>query len=124
MKKTIGFHSVLAEQMQQFVAFKRMQGYDYTGQARTLSYFDRFLVDDIDRDPDIGLRLDSLRRYIETTAHLKGFIHARVGSVRYGSSAVTCMRGSRKVQSFPQTLLRAMPPPCGSTESNPAKSPT
>ena len=45
MKKTIGFHSVLAEQMQQFVAFKRMQGYDYTSQARTLSYFDRFLVE-------------------------------------------------------------------------------
>lgn len=83
MKKTIGFHSVLAEQMQQFVAFKRMQGYDYTSQARTLSYFDRFLVDDADGDPGTGLRLDSLRRYIETTAHLKGFIRqSRISSLR------------------------------------------
>jgi len=28
MNQMINFHSVFAEQMQQFVAFKRMQGYD------------------------------------------------------------------------------------------------
>ena len=40
MSKMITFHSALAEQMQQFVSFKRMQDYDYTNQARTLSYFE------------------------------------------------------------------------------------
>ena len=44
MNKIIIFHSGLAESMQQFVAFKRMQGYDYTNQARVLSYFDSFLL--------------------------------------------------------------------------------
>lgn len=37
------FHSSLAEQMTEFVNFKRMQGYDYSSQAEKLSYFDAFL---------------------------------------------------------------------------------
>jgi len=83
MKKTTGFHSVLAEQMQQFVAFKRMQGYDYTSQARTLSYFDRFLVDEADEARGSCLELDTLRRYVETTAHLKGLARqGRLSSLR------------------------------------------
>ena len=50
MNKMITFHSALAEQMQQFVTFKRMQDYDYTNQARTLSYFDRFLLNEFHDD--------------------------------------------------------------------------
>ena len=48
MKTSVAFHSTLAPRMDQFVAFKRMQGYDYTDQARNLSYFDRFLVSEHD----------------------------------------------------------------------------
>jgi hypothetical protein len=83
MKKTIGFLSVFSEQMQQFVAFKRMQGYDYTSQARKLSYFDRFLVNDTDEEPGTGLNLDLLRHYVETTVHLKDSSRQkRLGSLR------------------------------------------
>jgi integrase/recombinase XerD len=83
MKKMIGFHSVLAEQMQQFIVFKRMQGCDYSSQARKLSYFDRFLIDDADEEPSIGLKLDSLRRYVGTTVHLKNCSRqSRLGSLR------------------------------------------
>ena len=37
------FYSSLAKQMNQFVNYKRIQGYDYTHQADALGYFDRFL---------------------------------------------------------------------------------
>ena len=83
MNKAINFHSVLAEQMQQFVTFKRMQGYDYTDQARTLSYFDRFLIEDIGDDQAPCPSLDALRRYVATTAHLEVFSRrARLSSLR------------------------------------------
>ena len=72
MKKMISFSSVLAEQMQKFVAFKRMQGYDYTDQALTLSYFDRFLLKECDDLHDQRLSLDALQGYVATTAHLVG----------------------------------------------------
>ena len=73
MSKMISFHCFLAEKMQQFVAFKRMQGYDYTNQARTLSYFDSFLLDEFAADQGPCLSLDALQRYVATTAHLEGF---------------------------------------------------
>lgn len=38
------FHSPLAPAMADFVAFKRMQGYDYTEKVKALSHFDRFLL--------------------------------------------------------------------------------
>jgi len=83
MNRMISFHSVLAEQMQQFVSFKRMQGYDYTSQARTLSYFDSFLLNESDDDQDPCLSLNVLQRYVATTAHLKGFSRrARLSSLR------------------------------------------
>lgn len=83
MNKIIGFYSVLAEQMQQFVAFKRMQGYDYTNQARTLSYFDSFLLDEFDGAQDQCLSPDMLRRYVDTTAHLEAFSRrTRLSSLR------------------------------------------
>lgn len=72
MNKMICFHSVLAKQMQQFVAFKRMQGYDYTNQARTLSYFDTFLIEELDGE-SLCLNLNALQGYVATTAHLEGF---------------------------------------------------
>ena len=37
------FHSSLAQGMTDLVTFKRMEGYDYTAQAKFLEYFDAFL---------------------------------------------------------------------------------
>jgi len=83
MNTTINFQSVLAEQMRQFVAFKRMQGYDYTDQARKLSYFDRFLYGEYDGVQVQRLNLDSLKYYAATTAHLKGSSrYRRLSSLR------------------------------------------
>ena len=70
MNTAVSFRSPLAEAMGQFVAFKRMQGYDYTDQARTLSYFDRFLVAEEGGGLDGLLRSDTLKRYVAATAHL------------------------------------------------------
>ena len=82
MNKMICFHSVLAKQMQQFVAFKRMQGYDYTNQARTLSYFDTFLIEELDGE-SLCLNLNALQGYVATTAHLEGFSRrTRLSSLR------------------------------------------
>lgn len=44
MKRLLGFASRLAERMVQFIAFKRLQGYDYTEGAHVLRRFDTFLV--------------------------------------------------------------------------------
>lgn len=83
MSKAIAFHSALAEKMQQFVVFKQMQDYDYTNQARTLSYFDRFLLNEFDDDQNPYLSLDVLQRYVATTAHLEGFSRrVRLSSLR------------------------------------------
>ncbi len=83
MNRMISFHSVLAEQMQQFVAFKRMQGYDYTNQARTLSYFDRFLLHECGSVQASCLDLGVLQDYVATTAHLEGFSRrTRLSSLR------------------------------------------
>jgi len=83
MNRMISFHSVLAEQMQQFVAFKRMQGYDYTSQARTLSYFDGFLLHECGDAKAPYLSLDALQDYVATTAHMEGFSRrTRLSSLR------------------------------------------
>ena len=83
MNRMITFHSTLAKQMQQFVTFKHMQDYDYTNQARTLSYFDRFLLNEFADDQDSYLSLDVLQRYVATTAHLEGFSRrVRLSSLR------------------------------------------
>jgi site-specific recombinase XerD len=83
MNKAISFLSVLSEQMQQFVAFKRMQGYDYTDQARTLSYFDRFFLEECGGVQDPCLSLDALQDYVATTVHLAGFSRRqRLSSLR------------------------------------------
>jgi integrase len=60
-----------------------MQGYDYTNQARTLSYFDRFLLEKAGEDQDTCLSLDVLQRYVATTAHLEAFSRrTRLSSLR------------------------------------------
>lgn len=61
------FRSSLAQAMTDLVAFKRMEGFDYTAQARFLEHFDGFLCKQ-------GYRHSSLTReivdaYVEHTAH-------------------------------------------------------
>ena len=60
------FESPLADAMERFVAFKRMQGYSYTGQVRELRQFDRFLS--VADGVNGMLRGDLFSRYLETTA--------------------------------------------------------
>lgn len=77
------FHSTLARWMYDFVSFKRMEGYDYTDQARTLSYFDSFLLEGLGQEQGPGLALSTLQRYVDTTNHLKPFSRStRISSVR------------------------------------------
>lgn len=73
MSKEIKFCSALGQEMQRFVDFKRMQGYDYSSQARKLGYFDRFLHENDDGAQDQWLSLNTLQRYVATTARLEGY---------------------------------------------------
>lgn len=83
MAKQKDFHSDLAVDMQEFVAFKRMQGYDYRSQARTLSYFDRFLCEEYEHIEGSRLSPEMLAVYVGTMAHLKPFSRrASLSSVR------------------------------------------
>jgi len=70
MTTAIRFHSRLAAAMDEFVADKRLQGYDYTDQARTLSYCDRFLVADGSPGAPECFTSETLRRYVASTTPL------------------------------------------------------
>lgn len=75
------FESPLADAMERFVAFKRMQGYDYVAQSRMLSLFDRFLLGE---DCSDGLlRTEQFSAYLATTARLSGSAReGRLSAVR------------------------------------------
>ena len=97
------YHSVLAEQMQQFVAFKRMQGCDYTDQARKLSYFDRFLVAELGAGEPY-LRLDTLQSYVDSTTHLETFSrYTRLTAVREFSRYLHARRSESAI--LPKDIL-------------------
>jgi len=68
MSPNESFHSVLAEMMDDFVVFKRMQGYDYGQQVRLLGLFDRFLCGQ--NVADAVLRAEHISAYLATTAGL------------------------------------------------------
>ena len=83
MKRPITFRGPLAEAMDEFVASKRRQGYDYTDQARTLSYSDRFLAADPSSEAAERLTPETLKRYVATTSHLAAFTRqTRLASLR------------------------------------------
>lgn len=83
MSATPTWRSPLADAMARFVIFKRLQGYDYSDQARTLGYFDRFLAAEPDAGQGTGLRSDTLVRYVAHTAHLAAFTRqTRLASLR------------------------------------------
>lgn len=61
----IHFNSCLAGHMEQFVNFKRIEGYDYTCRAQRLGYFDRFLCQEHLQQPRLTQELLGL--YIAQT---------------------------------------------------------
>lgn len=75
------FYSPLADALADFVAFKRMQGYDYCSQAAALKPFDRFLTD---RDCSDGLlHEDMFTDYLAATASFSPSTReGRLGVVR------------------------------------------
>lgn len=81
MSSSTPFFSSLAEVMADFIAFKQMQGYDYTAAAKRLRWFDRFLVEE-------GITGNylcpvSLNGYVAATAHLNaGTRENRFSAVR------------------------------------------
>lgn len=68
MKSTTVFQSALADAMSRFVAFKGMNGYDYSGRSVLLKRFDRFLEQY--GCPDGLLSMEIFRNYAATIAHL------------------------------------------------------
>ena len=117
------FESPLADAMERFVAFKRMQGYSYTVQVRELRQFDRFLS--VADGVDGMLRGDLFSRYLETTAGMPpGTREHRLSVVRqfsrylhalHPASAVVppgmlprCQRRIRFRRLEPEQILRLM----------------
>ena len=83
MNRPTVFRSRLGEAMEEFVAFKRMAGYDYTDQELTLSYFDRFLASDPDPHGAGRLAPETLKRYVAATSHLAAYTRqTRISSLR------------------------------------------
>jgi len=104
------FHSTLAPRMREFVNFKRMQGYTYTDQARTLGYFDRFLATELGATQGPCLTLNTLQRYVGTTKHLKPFTRStRIASVREFSRYLRARCPDSTI--LPKNIL----PPCSRT---------
>ena len=62
------FHSCLAHAFGRFVELRRLTGSDYHGQARSLSYFDRFLQQQGVTEP--RLTREIIDAYRETLGHL------------------------------------------------------
>ena len=62
------YHCCLAEHMHRFVDLRQLVGKDYCGQARNLSYFDRFLSEEQWARQWITQQI--INRYRLTLAHL------------------------------------------------------
>jgi integrase len=62
------FNSSFAKKMQEFVNYKRIQGYDYTDQAKALLYFDRFAC--MKEYAETRLSQKIVNDYIDDTARL------------------------------------------------------
>jgi len=96
------FESPLANMMERFVVHKRMQGFDYTAQANTLKFFDRFLCG---MDCSDGrLHGEYFPDYIGTMPHLKPTTReGRLGVVHQFSLYLNAYRPESRV--MPLRLL-------------------
>jgi hypothetical protein len=84
MSRNASFESPFADRMEQFVAHKRMQGFDYTCQENRLKFFDRFLGR-IDCSDGL-LHREYFIDYLKTLSHLslktkEGRLGAYISSV-------------------------------------------
>ena len=89
--KTPSFRSSLTAELESFIRFKRMEGYDYTSRALRLERFDRFLV----RQGHAGavLTRDTVEAYIRSTIRLTpGSRHADLSVVRVFSRYLQGLR--------------------------------
>ena len=62
------FHSSLKQHISDLVSFKRMQGFDYSAQAKCLYYLDAFLCEQRYQDTSLNRRI--VEAYVSETAHL------------------------------------------------------
>ncbi|NCC51143.1 MAG: hypothetical protein EOM20_08005 [Spartobacteria bacterium] len=69
MKDHLHLESSLADRMIDFIAFKRMHGYDYTSQIAFLKRLDKFLIEN--ECTDSILHIEDLQRYCAEAAELK-----------------------------------------------------
>jgi len=60
--------SPLAGQIQHFINLRRLSGTDYKSQAQLLGYFDRFLIEQLVREPRITQ--ETTERYLASLSHL------------------------------------------------------
>ena len=102
MSRQSTFKSPLGEMMERFVVHKRMQGFDYTAQANTLEFFDRFLCG---MDCSDGrLHGEYFPDYIGTMPHLKPTTReGRLGVVHQFSLYLNAYRPESRV--MPLRLL-------------------
>jgi len=106
MNALIGFASRLAERMVEFIAFKRLQGYDYTSGANALGLFDAFLSNR--GGTGEGLCADELDDY---RAQVKGLNRStqfgRLSVARQFSLYLHAIRAESAV--FPRSLIPRQP---------------
>lgn len=106
MKALPGFASRLAERMVQFIAFKRLQGYDYTAGACVLGHFDTFLAKR--GGAGEGLCVEELEDYrVQTKGLNRATQGGRLSVVRQFSLYLHALRAESAV--FPRNLIPRQP---------------
>ena len=106
MKARVGFVSRLAQRMIQFVAFKRLQGYDYTAGADGLRLFDTFLANRGGAGEGLGAEeLDDYRAQVKGLKRATQF--GRLSVVRQFSLYLHAIRVESAV--WPRTLIPRQP---------------
>jgi len=118
MNARCGFASRLAERMVQFIAFKRLQGYDYTTGAYILGLFDTFLAKC--GGAGEGLCAEELEAYRAQLSSLKRATQfARLSVVRQFSLYLHALRAESAV--LPRTLIPRQPRSIRFCPLNPAQ---
>lgn len=101
-----GFTSRLAERMVQFIAFKRLQGYDYTAGAHVLGLFDTFLSNRAGAGEELGAEeLDDYRAQVKGLKRSTQF--GRLSVVRQFSLYLHAIRAESAL--FPRSLIPRQP---------------
>ncbi len=67
--QTIKFYSCLSGQIDKFVELRRLSGTDYSSQARILTYFDRFLIEQYPNELTVTRHI--VEHYLQSISHLR-----------------------------------------------------